>query len=393
MTALAALFWQAPSDVAIMVHCRNRRLPNERMSRPLHASIRTHALHHNAELIRSRAPHSRMLAMVKADAYGHGLETVVRALPQADAFGVAALSEARRIRAIGSTVPIVLMSGPDHAEDLAELRQLSVACVIHHPDQVALLEQAPAGPPLHCWLKIDTGMHRLGIAPEDAHAIHARLSACAAVHSELVFMTHFASSDETDLHTRGGAMTLRQLQLFEQVTAGLPGLRSLANSAAILDWPQTHADWVRPGGALYGMSVAAGKPGPDYGLQPVMQLDTRLLSVKTVRGGERVGYSSLWEAPEDMPIGVAAVGYGDGYPRLAPSGMPVLLEGQPVPLIGRVSMDMIALDLRERPQARVGDAVRLWGDGLPVDTVAAHCDTIGYALTCAVTGRVPRVPG
>lgn len=362
------------------------------MSRPLHASLRTDALHHNARLIRRRASRSRMLAMVKADAYGHGLEWLVRALPDADAFGVAALSEARRIRAMGCTAQVVLMCGPDHPEDVAELRQLAVDCVIHHPDQLALLEQAPDGVPLRCWLKIDTGMHRLGIAPEMVHEAHARLLACAAVDPELVFMTHFASSDETDLHSRGGAMTLRQLQLFEQVTAGLAGQRSLANSAAILEWPQSHADWVRPGGALYGMSVVAGKPGPDYGLQPVMQLDTRLLSVKRVRGGERIGYSGTWEAPEDMAIGIAAVGYGDGYPRLAPAGTRVLLDGQSVPLVGRVSMDMIALDLRTRPQARVGDSVRLWGEGLPVDSVAADCGTIGYALTCAVTGRVPRVP-
>lgn len=360
------------------------------MPRPLIATIDTDALRHNAALLRARAPRSRLMAMVKADAYGHGLEQVVRALAHADAFGVAALSEARRIRDICCTTPVVVMAGPIDADDVAWMRQHAVGAVIHDAGQLALLEQAPDGPPLQCWLKIDTGMHRLGVAPEEVRSVHARLAACAAVHPDVVLMTHFASSDATDLHTRNGAMTLRQLRTFEETVAGLPGVRSLANSAAVLEWPQTHADWIRPGGALYGMSVVESRPGPEYGLRAVMQLDSALLAVKQVRGGERIGYSGLWEAPQDMPVGIVAAGYGDGYPRGMPSGAPVLLNGRPVPLVGRVSMDLLALDLRTQPQAQAGDPVRLWGDGLAVDRVAADAGTIGYALTCAVTARVPK---
>jgi alanine racemase len=352
------------------------------MARPTSATIHTDALRHNLGEIRRRAPGSRVMAVVKADGYGHGLERVARALQGADAFGVAALSDAERLRAAGLSQPIVLLSGFDEPDDLPQLRRLNVETVVHHMSQVAMLEQA-GGEPIRCWLKVDTGMHRLGFAPEAVREAHARLNALPAVADDIVLMSHFASSDEFDK-----PQTQQQLRVFEAATAGLPGPRSLANSAAVLGWPDAHCDWVRPGGALYGVSVVAGKPGDAFGLRPAMTLATRLIAINKIAGGERIGYGAVWECPEDMPVGVAAIGYGDGYPRHVPSSTPVLLNGRTVPVIGRVSMDLMTLDLRTQPDAKPGDPVTLWGEGLPVETIGEAAGTIGYELVCSITRRV-----
>ncbi|KQZ67770.1 alanine racemase [Lysobacter sp. Root559] len=353
------------------------------MARPTSASIHTDALRHNLAQARARAPHSRVMAVVKADGYGHGLERVARALEGADAFGVAALFDADRLRAAGLSQPIVLLSGFDEADDLPQLRRLGVETVVHHASQIEMLEQAADGEPIRCWLKIDTGMHRLGFAPEDVRQAHARLSALPGVAEGIVLMNHFASSDEFDK-----PQTRAQLRAFAEATAGLDGARSLANSAAVLGWPDAHADWIRPGGALYGMSVVEGTTGADFGLRPAMTLSTRLIAVNRVRRGERIGYAATWECPEDMPVGVAAIGYGDGYPRAAPSGTPVLVGGHAAQVIGRVSMDLMTIDLRGIPEARVGDPVTLWGPELPVERIAEVSGTIGYELTCSITRRV-----
>ncbi|NUO76784.1 MAG: alanine racemase [Lysobacter sp.] len=353
------------------------------MARPTSASIHTDALRHNLAQARARAPHSRVMAVVKADGYGHGLERVARALEGADAFGVAALSDADRLRAAGLSQPIVLLSGFDEADDLPQLRRLGVETVVHHHSQIEMLEQAADGEPIRCWLKIDTGMHRLGFAPEQVREAYARLSALAGVAGNIVLMNHFASSDEFDK-----PQTRAQLQAFAESTAGLDGARSLANSAAVLGWPDAHADWIRPGGALYGISVVEGTTGADFGLRPAMTLSTRLIAVNRVRRGERIGYAATWECPEDMNVGVAAIGYGDGYPRAAPSGTPVLVGGQAAQVIGRVSMDLMTIDLRGIPDARVGDPVLLWGPELPVERIAEVSGTIGYELTCSITRRV-----
>jgi alanine racemase len=353
------------------------------MARPTSATIHTDALRHNLGEIRRRAPGSRVMAVVKADGYGHGLERVARALPGADAFGVAALSDAERLRAAGLSQPIVLLSGFDEPDDLPQLRRLNVETVVHHVSQIAMLEQAGGGEPIRCWLKVDTGMHRLGFAPEAVREAHARLGTLPAVAGDIVLMSHFASSDEFDRQ-----QTQQQLRVFEAATVDLPGPRSLANSAAVLGWPDAHCDWVRPGGALYGVSVVTGKPGDAFGLRPAMTLATRLIAINTIAGGERIGYGAAWECPEDMPVGVAAIGYGDGYPRHVPSGTPVLLNGRTVPVIGRVSMDLMTLDLRTQPDAEPGDPVTLWGDGLPVETIGEAAGTIGYELVCSITRRV-----
>ncbi|MFC0679301.1 alanine racemase [Lysobacter korlensis] len=353
------------------------------MARPTSATIHIDALRHNLGQVRLRAPGSRVMAVVKADGYGHGLERVARALAGADAFGVAALSDAERLRAAGISQPILLLSGFDEPADIARLRQLQVDTVVHHMSQLQMLEQADVGEPIRCWLKVDSGMHRLGFAPEFVREAHARLSALDGVVGEIVPMSHFASSDEFD-----EPQTAEQMRVFGEATAGLPGPRSLANSAAVLGWPDAHAQWVRPGGALYGMSVVAGTTGADFGLRPAMTLATRLIAVNHVRKGSRIGYAATWECPEDMPVGVAAIGYGDGYPRAAPAGTPVLVAGQPTQLIGRVSMDLMTIDLRGVPGANVGDPVTLWGPDLPVERIAAMAGTISYELTCSITRRV-----
>jgi alanine racemase len=358
------------------------------MARPTSATIHTDALRHNLGQARMRAPNSRVMAVVKADGYGHGLERVARALGGADAFGVAALSDAERLRAAGLSQPIVLLSGFNEVDDLARLRSLGVETVVHHASQIEMLEQSLGDEPIRCWLKVDTGMHRLGFAPEAVRDAYARLSALPGVADGIVLMNHFASSDEFDGSASNGRQTRDQLRVFADATAGLPGARSLANSAAVLGWPDAHAEWIRPGGALYGISVVADTCGEDFGLRPAMTLSTRLIAVNQIRKGGCIGYAATWECPEDMPVGVAAIGYGDGYPRAAPAGTPVLVGGQATQVIGRVSMDLMTVDLRGIADARVGAEVTLWGPDLPVERIAAKAGTIGYELTCSITRRV-----
>jgi alanine racemase len=326
------------------------------------------------------------MAVVKADGYGHGLERCARALSDAEAYGVAALSDAERLRAIGLRNRIVLLSGFNEAADLDVLRELDVDTVVHHDSQLALLESDRGKPPIRVWLKFDTGMHRLGFDPRRAAELHGRLKALPNVADDVVAMTHFASSDEFC-----GAQTAGQMQQFAGVAATMGAPVSLSNSAGILGWPDAHRDWVRAGGALYGLSVAEGMTGADFGLKPVMKLSTRLIAINRIAKGERVGYSATWECPEDMDVGVAAIGYGDGYPRSAPSGTPVLVNGARTQLIGRVSMDLMTIDLRGMPNAKVGDEVTLWGPELPVEEIARAAGTISYELTCSITRRVRAV--
>jgi alanine racemase len=359
------------------------------MARPTSATIHVDALRHNLGQVRARAPGSRVMAVVKADGYGHGLERVSRALAGADAFGVAALADAERLRAAGISQPVLLLSGFDEPADIERLRALGVSTVVHHASQLEMLEQASPGEPVDCWLKLDSGMHRLGFAPGVFRDAHARLTALRGrVVRDIVLMNHFANSDEFADSPSQGAQTREQIAVFREVTAGLPGARSLANSAAVLGWPDAHDDWIRPGGALYGISVVEGRDAAAFGLRPAMTLSTRLIAINRVAKGGRIGYAGTWECPEDMEVGVAAIGYGDGYPRAAPAGTPVLVGGQRSQVIGRVSMDLMTVDLRAVPGARVGDPVVLWGPDLPVEGIAAAAGTIGYELTCSITRRV-----
>ena len=355
------------------------------MSRTTVATIHLGALRHNLARIQAMAVPARVMAVVKADAYGHGLERVARALDaEAECFAVAALGDGLRLRAAGHRQRIVVLSGPDQPGDIAEMQRLELDAAIHHKSQLAWLSEAGARRGrLRVWLKIDSGMHRLGFAPDQVPAVQARLTALPGIAPEIGLLTHFAESE-----VFGGDVTRAQIARFNEATRGLGGPRSLSNSAAVLGWPEARADWVRTGGLLYGLSVVDGQGGADFGFRPTMTLSTRLIAINRVGKGERIGYNGTWTCPEDMPVGVAAIGYGDGYPRSAASGTPVRVGDWRVPLIGRVSMDLVTLDLREAPQARVGDRVTLWGEGLPAETVAAHAGTIAYDLTCGMTRRV-----
>ena len=352
------------------------------MARATTARIHIDALRHNLARIRAAAPNAKVMAVVKADGYGHGLERVAEALAGADAFGVAALSDAQRLRAAGFSQTIVLLSGFDEAADLAQLRQLSVATVLHHPFQLELLA-ADSGSPISVWLKMDSGMHRLGFPPERFAEIYQRLQTMPNIADDIVCMSHFASSDEPD-----NPQTPDQLRCFDAYLPAGASVCSLSNSAAVLAWPAAHRQWLRAGGALYGLSVASGKTGADFGLKPAMTLSTRLISIQQVTSGERVGYAGSYVCPEDMPIGVAAIGYGDGYPRNIRARTPALLNGRRVPIIGRVSMDLMTVDLRSQLDAAVGDELTLWGEGLPVEEIAEAAGTISYELTCSITRRV-----
>ncbi|MGH8158262.1 MAG: alanine racemase [Rhodanobacter sp.] len=355
------------------------------MSRTTVATIHLGALRHNLARLKTLAAPAKVMAVVKADAYGHGLERVARALDgEAEAFAVAALGDGLRLRAAGHRQRIVVLSGPDNASDLAEMQRLQLDAAIHHEDQLQWLAQiSPARGRLRVWLKIDSGMHRLGFAPERVAEVHVRLAAMPGVDPEIGLLTHFSESEVFD-----GVQTAAQIARFVEATKTLDGPRSLSNSAAVLGWPDARGDWVRTGGLLYGLSVVDGKAGADFGFRAAMTLGTRLIAINRIGKGERIGYNGTWSCPEDMPVGVAAVGYGDGYPRSAMAGTPVLVGEQRVPLIGRVSMDLITLDLREAPHAKVGDRVTLWGPQLSAEIIAAQAGTISYDLTCGMTRRV-----
>lgn len=355
------------------------------MSRTTVATIHLGALRHNLSRVSAMAGPAKVMAVVKADAYGHGLERVARALNgDAEAFAVAAIADGLRLRAAGHRQRIVVLSGPDTPSDLVEMQRLGLDALIHHDAQLPWLARAdPARGPLRVWIKVDTGMHRLGFAPERVREVHASLRAMPAIDDEIGLMTHFASSEEFE-----GRDTALQIARFRDATQGLQGPRALSNSAALLGWPDARGDWVRTGGLLYGLSVVEGRSGSDFGFRPAMSLATRLVAINRLARGERVGYNGTYVCPEDMAVGVAAIGYGDGYPRSAAAGTPVLVNGRLAPLVGRVSMDLITLDLRGVPDARVGDKVTLWGEGLPVETVAASAGTISYDLTCGMTRRV-----
>ena len=355
------------------------------MSRMTVATIHLGALRRNLMRIKALAAPARVMAVVKADAYGHGLERVARALDtEAECFAVAALGDGLRLRAAGHQQRIVVLSGPDQASDIFEMQRLKLDVVISHAAQLPWLAMASSSAGrLRTWLKIDTGMHRLGFAPECVVQIHAHLAHMSGIDPDIGLFTHFSESE-----VFGGVVTSTQIRRFADATLGLAGPRSLANSAGLLGWPQARADWVRCGGLLYGLSVMATKSGCDLGFAPAMTLTTRLVAINRIAKGERIGYNGTWHCPEDMPVGVAAIGYGDGYPRSAISGTPVRIGEQTVPLIGRVSMDLITLDLRAAPDARPGDRITLWGPDLPAETIAANAGTISYELTCGMTRRV-----
>lgn len=355
------------------------------MTRPARALIDAHALRHNLNRVRQAAPNAKVMAVVKANAYGHGLVRVARILLGANAFAVASFEEGLALRNAGVAHPICLLEGFFDAEELALLNHYRFMPVLHHESQLLQLEHSQDSDPIDVWLKVDTGMHRIGFAPEVAAQMRKRLEACPQV-QRIRMMSHFANADDTANMT-----TQQQIDRFKSLVNGWGLEASLANSAGVLGWPQSHVDWVRPGIMLYGASPLLGKSAAELELQPVMTLSSRLIAVNRHRKGERVGYGGEWVCPDDMPIGVIAIGYGDGYPRHAPSNTPVLVNNKRVSLIGRVSMDMITVDLRTQASAKVGDPVVLWGTGLPVEEVAERAGTIGYELLARLPQRVPRI--
>lgn len=352
------------------------------MNRPARVVIDRAAARANLARARALAPRQRLMAVVKADAYGHGVARMAQLYAGADAFGVACLEEAVELREAGVDAPIGLLEGPFSPAELPEIQRLGLDTVVHHEEQVRMLELAPAGRPVRVWLKVDSGMHRLGVEPGQAAALWQRLHGAAAVAGGTVLATHLASA-----HLRAGDSVDAQLRAFETALAGLPGPRSIANSAALLSRPDTRGDWVRPGLMLYGVSPFEDCTAAELGLAPVMTLRSALISVRRVPAGEGVGYGGTWRCPETMPVGVVALGYGDGYPRHAGSGTPVLVNGVRTQVIGRASMDMITVDLRPVPAAAIGDPVVFWGRGLPVEEIAAHAGTIPYELLCSVRVR------
>jgi len=346
------------------------------------ASIDLAAIEHNFRQVRERAGDARIMAVVKADAYGHGLDRCLPALIDADLLGVATMDEARAIRARLPRAPVLLLEGIVAAQELTEVRQLGLEMVVHHPSQLEWIERDPQGLGPRIWLKLDSGMHRLGFPCDQAAALQARLAALPEMR-EVVLTSHFASADRAH-----DPLTRRQIETFDRCVRGLPGPHCLANSAALLNFPAACRDWVRAGLLLYGVSPKDDRTGPALGLQPAMTLETRLIAVNDVPAGESIGYGARFVCTEDMRIGVAAIGYGDGYPRNMPDGTPVLVNGREQRLAGRVSMDMITIDLEGQSDARVGDPVVLWGRGLPVERVAEAAGTIPYELLCRVTRRV-----
>ncbi|MEX1081437.1 MAG: alanine racemase [Halofilum sp. (in: g-proteobacteria)] len=355
------------------------------MQRAAVAHLERQALQHNLGRARAAAPASAVFAVIKAQGYGHGLEFCAEALAEGcEGFAVACVGEGLALRAAGyRRHRICILNGP---MDLDELRACAVhglEPVIHQLWQARALDDSDR-PSLSVWLKVDSGMGRIGVPLTAAVDWQARLEACACVRPPVGLMTHMASADARD-----SGVTDAQWQSFSRATTELVGPRSAANSACVLAWPRTHADWVRPGIMLYGCSPFVEGAEATLDLHPVMTLSSRLIAINQLEAGASVGYGGAWECPEAMPVGVVAIGYGDGYPRHAPTGTPVLIGGRRVPLVGRVSMDKITVDLRTAPDAAVGDEVVLWGRGLPAEEVAAAADTIGYELLCGIHGRVP----
>ena len=358
------------------------------MTRATRATIDLSALRHNLSIAKQAAPHSKHLAVIKANAYGHGMLPVAKALDQADALAVACVDEAVQLRDAGITRSLLILEGFYDQQELEVCRHYQLIPVIHQMEQLDLLE-AERSDPIAVWLKVDTGMHRLGIRSEQASQAWRRMQACRAIDLQnSVVMSHLANADDVN-----DTKSEQQYQLFQQVLNQISPTdvtvqASLANSGGLLGWPQMHMDWVRPGIMLYGISPFENKTAQDHNLRAVMTLRSRLIAVNQHKKGDTIGYGGSWTCPEDMSVGVVAIGYGDGYPRHAKPGTPVLINGQRVPLIGRVSMDMITVDLRGLHNVHLGDDVVLWGEGLPAEVVAKHADTIAYDLLCGVNPRV-----
>ena len=352
------------------------------MSRPAKAVINLDALRHNYQLAKTLSG-GKVVAVVKADAYQHGAVACAKALgDEADAFAVACIEEALQLREVGIHQPVVLLEGFFEVSELEALGQHSLDTVVQNVEQLEMLEKQALSSPIRVWLKMDSGMNRVGFLPHEYRDAWSRLEQLPWV-SEIVLMSHLARADEVD-----SGYTLHQLETFESFTVGIPGERSIANSAGLIQFPQARAQWSRPGLMLYGASPFEEKHAIEEQLQPVMELHSALISIKDIPAGSPVGYGSKFVTQRPTRQGVIAIGYADGYPRHAANGTPVLVNGQRVPVIGRVSMDMLTVDLTDLKNVKVGDKAVLWGEGLPAGEVAHYADTVAYQLFCNIN-RVP----
>ena len=351
--------------------------------KPATAKISSVALKHNIQTIKQKAPNSKIIAVVKANAYGHGVVFVSSAVESlVDCFGVARLEEALKLRSNGITKPILLLEGFFSSKDLPILAVNNIQTVVHSQEQLEALEEAQTPNPVKVWLKIDTGMHRLGVHLDEVDSFYQKLKSLPCVDPNIGFVSHFSRADELEC-----GYTEKQLSRFLQATAGKAGERSISASGGILFWQDAHLDWIRPGIIMYGISPN-NTAGKEYGLTPVMNLTSSLIAVREHKKGEPVGYGGVWTSEKDTKIGVVAIGYGDGYPRDVPQGTPVYLNGRRVPIVGKVSMDMLTVDLGADSQDKVGDEVILWGKELPIEEIAEITGVISYELITKLTPRV-----
>lgn len=355
------------------------------MTRPAKAIIDLQAIRYNYQLAKTLAPQSKALAIVKANAYGHGAATVALTLADlADGYGVASLEEALVLRDAGIRQRILLLEGCFNEEELITANQHHLDLCLHSEHQLQALEQANQLKPLTIWLKVDTGMHRLGFQPNSVASILSRLQQLDRV-TEIILMTHLACADEAD-----PSYTLQQLKTFATTNnAGLPS--SIANSPGVLAWPESHRDWLRPGMMLYGASPLEVENAASVQLQPAMSLVSEVIAIQQLAAGEPIGYGGTYRCESAKRIAVVAMGYGDGYPRTAPSGTPVLVNGQRCALVGRVSMDMMTVDITHLSHCEIGTQVECWGKDLNIKEVAKHCRTIPYELVTRMTGRAPLI--
>jgi len=352
--------------------------------RPARALIDLQALRHNYRIAREITG-ARALAVIKADAYGHGAVRCAQALEaEADGFAVACIEEALELRAAGIRAPVLLLEGFFEADELALIVEHDFWCVVHSLYQLEAIENASLAKPITVWLKLDSGMHRVGLHPKDYQAAYQRLLATGKV-AKIVLMSHFARADE--LHEQASA---DQVAVFEAARQGLSAEVSLRNSPATMGWPQIPSDWVRPGIMLYGATPFEEANAVADRLRPVMTLESKVICVRELPAGEPIGYGGTFVTPKPMRVGVVAMGYADGYPRHAPTGTPVLVAGKRSQLIGRVSMDMLCVDLSDVPEAGLGSTVELWGKNILASDVAAAADTIPYQIFCNLR-RVPRL--
>lgn len=353
------------------------------MSRKTFCTLSAANLLHNLNVIRAQAPRSKIIAMVKANAYGHGMAEVAARLDgQVDALGVASIDEALALRKAGVKAPVVLMEGVFTPDELAQAAEHNFWVTFHSRRQIDWLAHMQLPTPLTAWLKINTGMGRLGFPAAQAADVLRSLSGSASLRQPVGILSHFACADEP-----GHPLNRKQIDAFRAIAQDHAGPKSLCNSAAIFAFPDLHFDWVRPGLALYGASPLAGRSAEELGLKPVMTFSAELIAVQNAARGSSVGYGARFVCPEDMKVGIISVGYGDGYPRSVAEGMPVLVNGVRCPLIGRVSMDMAAVDLRPCANAVAGAEVVLWGKGLPVEDVSGFTDHINYDLLTGMQNR------